>query len=149
MSASVPVEVRVRVIEGRPELPLPSYATPGSAGMDLPAAESLFLHPGSRAAVRTGLAFALPDGYEAQVRPRSGLAFRHGITVLNSPGTIDCDYRGEVKVLLINHGDVGFRIEVGSRIAQLVVAPVSTVRLQPVPMLDDTQRGQGGFGHSG
>lgn len=149
MANTAPVRVRVRVLEGRPELALPSYATPGSAGLDLPAAETVCLQPGARAAVRTGLSIALPLGYEAQVRPRSGLAFKHGVTVLNSPGTIDADYRGEVKVLLINLGEAAFEIAVGDRIAQLVIAPVCAAELDLVLSLDDTTRGEGGFGHTG
>ncbi len=131
------------------DLPLPSYATAGSAGMDLRSAESLTLKPGARALVATGIAVALPDHHEAQVRPRSGLAVKHGITVLNSPGTIDADYRGEIKVPLINLGAEEFTIARGDRIAQMVVAPVTTVQLVEVQTLDVTLRGAGGFGSSG
>jgi dUTP pyrophosphatase len=131
------------------DLPLPSYATTGSAGMDLRSAESLTLKPGARALVATGIAIALPDHYEAQVRPRSGLAVKHGITVLNAPGTIDADYRGEIKVPLINLGADDFVIARGDRIAQMVVAPVVMAELSEVEALDDTQRGAGGFGSSG
>ena len=131
------------------DLPLPSYATPGSAGMDLRSADTLTLKPGARALVSTGLAIALPDTYEAQVRPRSGLAVKHGITVLNSPGTIDSDYRGEIKVPLINHGQEDFVINRGDRIAQMVVAPVTVAELVEVDTLDETERGSGGFGSSG
>jgi dUTP pyrophosphatase len=131
------------------DIELPCYATSGSAGMDLRSAENLTLKPGSRALVATGIAIALPDHYEAQVRPRSGLAIKHGITVLNSPGTIDADYRGEIKVPLINHGQEDFMIARGDRIAQLVVAPVTTAVLVEVETLDDTVRGAGGFGSSG
>jgi dUTP pyrophosphatase len=130
-------------------LALPSYATPGSAGMDLRAAESLTLEPGARALVATGIAIALPEGYEAQVRPRSGLAVKHGVTVLNSPGTVDSDYRGEIKVPLINHGKEDFAITRGDRIAQMVIAAVTTVQLVEVATLDETARGSGGFGSSG
>jgi dUTP pyrophosphatase len=131
------------------DLPLPSYATAGSAGMDLRAAEALTLKPGARALVATGIAIALPENYEAQVRPRSGLAVKHGVTVLNSPGTIDADYRGEIKVPLINHGHEDFVITRGDRIAQLVVASVTTAVLVEVETLDETARGAGGFGSSG
>ena len=131
------------------DLPLPSYATTGSAGMDLRSAESLTLKPGARALVPTGLAIALPDHYEAQVRPRSGLAVKHGITVLNSPGTVDADYRGEIKVPLINHGQEDFVINRGDRIAQMVIAPVTVAELVEVDTLDETGRGKGGFGSSG
>ena len=131
------------------ELALPSYATAGAAGMDLRSAESLTIKPHARALVATGIAFALPHGFEAQVRPRSGLAVKHGVTVLNSPGTIDCDYRGEIKVPLINHGEEDFVIKLGDRIAQMVIAPAPQVTLEEVTSLVDTQRGAGGFGSSG
>jgi dUTP pyrophosphatase len=133
------------------DLDPPAYATAASAGMDLLAAvdEPLALAPGARALVPTGIAIALPPGTEGQVRPRSGLAVRHGITVLNSPGTIDADYRGEVKVPLINHGQEPFVIERGTRIAQLVIAPVAQARWDIAADLDDTARGDGGFGSTG
>jgi dUTP pyrophosphatase len=131
------------------DLPLPTYATSGSAGLDLRSAEALILKPGARALVATGLAIALPANCEAQVRPRSGLAVKHGVTVLNSPGTIDADYRGEIKVPLINLGSEDFVIARGDRIAQMVVAPVLQVDLVEVEVLDDTARGAGGFGSSG
>lgn len=134
------------------DLPLPAYETAGAAGMDLRAAvgpEGLTLAPGARALVPTGLAMALPEGFEAQVRPRSGLAVKFGITVLNAPGTIDADYRGEVRVPLINHGSLPFAIAHGDRIAQIVVAPVSRARLIEVEALDATGRGTGGFGSTG
>jgi len=134
-------------------LPLPAYETHQAAGMDLRAAvaddEPLVLHPGDRFPVPTGLAFALPEGFEGQVRPRSGLAFKAGITCLNSPGTIDADYRGEVKVILINHGAEDFTIRRGDRIAQLVIAPVVQARWAEVASLDETARGAGGFGSTG
>lgn len=130
-------------------LPLPAYETTGAAGMDLRAAESVTIGPGDRQLVPTGLAIALPQGFEAQVRPRSGLAVKHGVTVLNAPGTIDCDYRGEVKVPLINHGREDFIIARGDRIAQMVIAPVSRVVWEEVDLLDGTARGTGGFGSSG
>ena len=130
---------------------MPAYQTPGSAGLDLRAALSETLTLGSleRAAVPTGLCMALPLGFEGQVRPRSGLAFRHGLTVTNAPGTIDADYRGEIKVLLMNLGSEPVTIERGMRVAQLVVAPVVQVQLQPVASLDETARGSGGFGSTG
>ncbi len=132
-------------------LPLPAYATEGAAGMDVVAAVDapLVLAPGARAAVPTGLAMAIAPGFEVQVRPRSGLALNHGLTVANAPGTIDCDYRGEVKVLLVNLGDAPFTIERGMRIAQLVVAPVTRAALVVVEQLDSTARGEGGFGSTG
>lgn len=142
----------VRLPHGQ-DLPLPAYETAQAAGMDLRAAvpvdEPLTLKPGARFAVPTGLAFALPPGFEGQVRPRSGLAFKSGVTVLNSPGTVDADYRGEVKVILINLGEEDFTIRRGDRIAQLVVAPVIQASWQAVESLDDTARGAGGFGSTG
>jgi dUTP pyrophosphatase len=130
-------------------LPLPAYATLGAAGMDVVAAEDLDLAPGARHAVATGFCVAIPAGFEIQVRPRSGLAFKHGISVPNSPGTIDCDYRGELKILLINHGDEPFAIRRGERIAQLVPAAVTAARWDEVETLCDTSRGAGGFGSTG
>ncbi|MGR6328359.1 dUTP diphosphatase [Sphingomonas sp. XXL09] len=130
-------------------LPLPGYATAGAAGMDVVAAESLTLAPGARAAVATGYAIAIPEGYEVQVRPRSGLALKHGVTCLNTPGTIDSDYRGEVKVILANLGHEPFAIERGDRIAQIVPAPVLRATLQEVVELNATARGDGGFGSTG
>lgn len=130
-------------------LPLPSYATPGAAGMDVVAAEDLDLAPGQRHAVATGFRVAIPEGYEIQVRPRSGLAFKHGITVPNTPGTIDSDYRGELKVLLINHGTEFFAIRRGERIAQLVPAAVTLASFEEVGELCETERGAGGFGSTG
>ncbi|QRM53988.1 dUTP diphosphatase [Sinorhizobium sp. BG8] len=134
-------------------LDLPAYETPGAAGMDLRAAlaegERMVLKPGARALVPTGLIFEIPLGYEGQVRPRSGLAFKHGITCLNTPGTIDSDYRGEVKVLLINLGDEDFAIERGMRIAQMVVAPVVQAVIAEVGEASETGRGAGGFGSTG
>lgn len=131
--------------------PLPKYQTALSAGMDLHAnlEESISLKNGERALIPTGLFIELPEGYEAQVRPRSGLALKHGITVLNSPGTIDADYRGEIKVLLINHGSETFEINDGERIAQLVVAQHATVSWQETSTLNNTERGEGGYGSSG
>ena len=134
-------------------LPLPQRQTSGAAGLDLAAAlgpdEVVEIAPGAVAMIPTGLTIAIPPGYEAQVRPRSGLAARHGITVLNSPGTVDSDYRGEVKVLLINHGNAPFPVRRGERIAQMVVAPVSRVQLMEVETLDATERGVGGYGSTG
>ncbi len=130
-------------------LPLPAYATPGAAGLDVVAAEDLDLHPGQRHAVATGFKVAIPEDYEIQVRPRSGLAFKHGISVPNTPGTIDSDYRGELKVLLINHGDQPFPIRRGDRIAQLVPAAVTPATFDEVAELDETNRGGGGFGSTG
>ena len=131
------------------DLPLPAYASTGAAGMDVVAAEDLDLAPGARAAVATGFAITIPDGYEVQVRPRSGLALKHGVTCLNTPGTIDSDYRGEVKVILANLGDAPFPIARGDRIAQLVPAAVVRATLDLVETLGDTVRGQGGFGSTG
>ena len=130
-------------------LPLPAYATAGAAGMDVVAAESLVLDPGDRRAIATGFAIAIPEGYEVQVRPRSGLALKHGITCLNTPGTIDSDYRGEVKVILANLGDAPFPVARGDRIAQLVPAPVQRAQMIEVAALDETARGAGGFGSTG
>ena len=130
-------------------LSLPSYATPGAAGMDVVAAEDIDLAPGQRHAVATGYRVAIPEGFEIQVRPRSGLAFKHGISVPNTPGTIDSDYRGELKILLINHGAETFAIRRGDRIAQLVPAAVTRAAFDEVDVLDDTDRGHGGFGSTG
>jgi dUTP pyrophosphatase len=142
--------VRLPHAEG---LPLPAYESVQAAGMDLRAAvpedAPLALAPGERAAIPTGLAFALPPGYEAQVRPRSGLALKCGLSMVNSPGTIDADYRGEVKVILINHGQEPFIVKRGERVAQLVIAPVVQAIWSEVTSLDDTERGAGGFGHTG
>ena len=133
------------------DLPLPSYETSGSAGMDLPAAieEPIVLGSLERTAIPTGLQIAIPDGFEGQVRPRSGLAFRHGLTVTNAPGTIDADYRGELKVLLVNLGTEPITITRGMRIAQLVIAPVVQATVSEMATLDDTERGTGGFGSTG
>jgi len=134
-----------------PNATLPAYATPGAAGMDLSAAieEPIVLAPGRTALVPCGFAIALPHGFEAQVRPRSGLAAKHAVTVLNAPGTIDCDYRGEVKAILINHGGEPFTITPGMRVAQMVVAAVEQVVWAPADTLPDTARADGGFGHTG
>jgi dUTP pyrophosphatase len=143
------IEVRVKRLNHGAGLPLPAYTTEGAAGMDICAAESLNLRVGKRHAVATGFAFAIPDGYEIQVRPRSGLALKQGITCLNTPGTIDSDYRGEVKVILANLGEDDFMINKGDRIAQIVVAPVTRGTMVEVESLDDTARGAGGFGSTG
>jgi dUTP pyrophosphatase len=147
--SSQKVEVRVKRLNHGAGLALPAYATSGAAGMDICAAESLNLRAGKRHAVATGFAFAIPDGYEVQVRPRSGLALKHGISCLNTPGTIDSDYRGEVKVILANLGEDDFMINKGDRIAQIVVAPVTHGHLVEVDDLDETTRGAGGFGSTG
>jgi dUTP pyrophosphatase len=145
------IQIEIRRLAHGAGLPLPGYATAGSAGMDLLAAVEapVTLAPGARALVPTGLALALPAGYEAQLRPRSGLALKHGVTLLNSPGTIDSDYRGEVKVILVNHGAEPFLVERGARIAQLVVAPVAHVTWSERGELDNTDREAGGFGSTG
>lgn len=145
------IDIAITVLPHGAGLPLPAYATDGAAGMDVVAAipEPLILAPGSRAAVPTGLAMAIPPGFEVQVRPRSGLAAKHGLTVANAPGTIDADYRGEVKVLLMNLGPDPVTIEPAMRIAQLVPAAVTRARLTVVDTLDDTARGAGGFGSTG
>lgn len=132
-----------------PEAVLPAYAHPGDAGMDLCSAESLVIPAGGRSLVRTGLKMALPAGYEAQVRPRSGLALKRGVTVLNSPGTVDEGYRGEVGVILANFGAEDFKIETGDRIAQMVIAPVTRAEVVETDELDATARGEGGFGSTG
>lgn len=145
------VSVAVKRLPHNTDLPLPAYESAAAAGMDLPAAveQDLVLAPGERTLVPTGLAIALPEGYEAQVRPRSGLAARNGVTVLNTPGTVDADYRGEVKVILANLGKESFTIERGMRIAQMVIAPVVQASLQEADELPETARGEGGFGSTG
>jgi dUTP pyrophosphatase len=143
------VKVQILRLGNGKDLPLPVYATSGSAGLDLRAAEAFTLKPGERALVPTGVAIALPKGFEAQVRPRSGLAVKHGVTVLNAPGTIDADYRGEIKVPIINHGAEDFVIVRGDRIAQMVIAPVTIATLVEIDRLEETERGSGGFGSSG
>jgi dUTP pyrophosphatase len=145
------VEIAVSRLPHNTDLPLPAYETAQSAGMDLAAANDapVTLAPGGRAMVPTGLAIALPAGYEAQIRPRSGLAAKNGVTVLNTPGTVDADYRGEVKVILINLGDDAFEIERGMRIAQMVIAPVIQASFTEVDTLPETARGTGGFGSTG
>jgi len=149
MPSSDAVEVRIRRLPHGEGLDLPHYATGGAAGMDVLSAEDLVLQPGMRHAVETGLSVAIPPGYEIQVRPRSGLALKHGISVPNTPGTIDSDYRGELKVIVINHGAEPFAIHRGDRIAQLVLAAVTRAAWREVTELDETQRGAGGFGSTG
>jgi dUTP pyrophosphatase len=148
-----PIQVNIRQLPHAEGLPLPAYQTAHAAGLDLlaavPESAPLTLAPGKHAMVPTGLAIALPEGFEAQVRPRSGLAAKHGVTVLNSPGTIDADYRGEIQVILINHGAEPFIIRRGERIAQMVIAPVVQAALVPVTSLPETDRGSGGFGSTG
>ncbi len=145
------VVVKVRRLNPGSVVPLPVYMTSHAAGMDLCAelADDLLLHPGERTLVPTGIAIELPDGYEAQIRPRSGLALRHGIALVNAPGTIDPDYRGEIGVIVINHGTEPFLIRSGERIAQMVIAPFVRAVLVPVEELESTARGDGGFGHTG
>ena len=139
-SPLAPIDIQLKRLPHGADLPVPAYATAHAAGMDVVSAEELLLPPGGRHAVATGFAMAIPEGYEVQVRPRSGLALKHGISLPNTPGTIDADYRGELKIILINLGD---------SIAQLVVAPVQLASFTEVDMLDDTARGQGGFGSTG
>jgi dUTP pyrophosphatase len=148
-SNSEQVAVQVKRLPHGAGLELPRYATPGAAGMDVVSAEDVTLASGARHAVATGLALAIPPGYEIQVRPRSGLALKHGITVPNTPGTIDSDYRGELKVIMINHGAEPFPIARGDRVAQLVLAPVTQAKWDEVDELDETERGAGGFGSTG
>jgi dUTP pyrophosphatase len=150
-SPTAPVTIRITRLPGARGLPLPARATAGSAGFDLHAAleRDLVLAPGDRALVPTGFAIAVPDGYEAQVRPRSGLALRHGLVLPNAPGTIDADYRGEVSVIVLNAGRDPITLRRGDRIAQMVIAPVSHARFVEVESLDETARGAGGFGHTG
>ena len=147
LTEAVPVAV-MRLAHGE-GLDLPAYATEGAAGMDVVAAEDVLLQAGARAAVATGLAMAIPHGFEVQVRPRSGLALKHGVTLANAPGTIDSDYRGELKVILVNLGAEAFEIRRGDRVAQLVVAPVVRASWVEVSALDETVRGAGGFGSTG
>jgi dUTP pyrophosphatase len=154
VTPQIPVpEIGVKVLPHGRGLPLPAYETTHAAGMDLRAAtpedEPLTLHPGDRRPVPTGLAIAIPPGFEGQVRPRSGLALRHGVTCLNSPGTVDADYRGEVMVILINHGPENFVVRRGERIAQLLISPVVQATWREVETLDGTARGEGGFGSTG
>ena len=151
MSEQPEITIHVQVEPEGEGLELPAYATPGAAGMDLRAAidDETVIPPGGRELVTTGIHIAVPHGYEAQVRPRSGLAVRHGIAVLNSPGTIDSDYRGTVAVILANLGDEDFVLKRGDRIAQLVIAPVARAELVQADRLEESERGAGGFGHTG
>lgn len=149
MPSSNPVPVRIKRLPHGHGLDLPAYATAGAAGMDVVSAEDVTIASGARHAVATGLAMAIPAGFEVQVRPRSGLALKHGISVPNTPGTIDSDYRGELKVILINHGHDAFEIRRGDRIAQLVLAPVTQAAWLEAEELDETARGEGGFGSTG
>ncbi|MCF6198305.1 MAG: dUTP diphosphatase [Hyphomicrobiaceae bacterium] len=152
-SLASPFDLKLKILPHGEGLPLPAYHSIEAAGADLAAAvpenEPLILQPGRFVLVPAGLAMALRQGYEAQIRPRSGLAFKYGVTVLNAPGTIDADYRGEIKVLLINHGSGDFKITRGLRIAQMIIAPVVQVRFEPVAKLDDSARGSAGFGSTG
>lgn len=141
--------IRFKREAGGEDLELPSYQTTGSAGMDVRAAHDHLLQPGDTALIATGFSMAVPPGFEAQMRPRSGLAIKHGITLLNTPGTVDSDYRGEVKVILTNLGRAAFQVRRGDRIAQIIIARVERAQIEEVKVLDDTQRGSGGFGHSG
>ena len=143
------VGMTVEFMRIHPEAVVPSYAHPGDAGMDVSACESAVLRPGERKRIRTGLVMALPPGTEAQMRPRSGLALRHGVTLLNAPGTVDEGYRGEIGVILINHGDTPFEITAGMRIAQMVIAPVARAEVREVAELGGTVRGTAGFGSTG
>lgn len=145
------VEVKIKKLRPGNNIPLPAYMTTHSAGMDLYADidDKIVVAPMERALVPTGISIALPDGYEAQIRPRSGLAIKHGMTLVNSPGTIDADYRGEIKVIMINLGHEDFTVKKGERIAQMVVHQVSRVNWEQVDNLDLTDRGEGGFGHTG
>ena len=149
MSPLQEIEIAIQRLPNGGGLPLPAYASDGAAGMDVVAAESLTIRPGTRHAVATGFAMAIPAGYEVQVRPRSGLALKHGVTCLNTPGTIDSDYRGEVKVLLINLGDESFSVTRGLRIAQIVIAPVTRAEIEERRHAGATLRGEGGFGSTG
>lgn len=141
--------MKIQIINHSNNNPIPSYETDGAAGMDIRSNEVFVISPGERRIVKTGLHIQLPQGYEAQIRPRSGLAIKSGITVLNSPGTIDSDYRGEIGVILINHSDKMFGINIGDRIAQMVIAKYEQVEFEQVESLDETERGEGGFGHTG
>ncbi len=143
------IEIKLQRLVHGENLPAPAYATDGAAGLDVVAAEDVTLAPGQRRAVATGFAIAIPEGYEVQVRPRSGLALKHGVTCLNTPGTIDHDYRGEVKIILANLGSTAFEVRRGERIAQLVPAPVLKAAFREVDSLSETSRGAGGFGSTG
>ena len=143
--------MQIRILKKHPDAIIPQYATAGASGLDLHARipHDIYLQPGVRFTCPVGIGIELPEGFEAQVRPRSGLAMKHGVTVLNSPGTVDADYRGEICAILINHGDQAFKIEPNQRVAQLVIAPVVRVELVETDVLAETLRGAGGFGHTG
>ncbi|PLX44911.1 MAG: dUTP diphosphatase [Deltaproteobacteria bacterium] len=143
------IKVEVKRLESAKGIPLPDYQTAHAAGLDLVAVEELTLAPGERGAVGTGLTVAIPEGFELQVRPRSGLAIKHGITLVNTPGTIDADYRGEIRILLINHGKQPFKIRRGERVAQALLAPVTRIVWDEVEKLPESDRGAGGFGSTG
>jgi dUTP pyrophosphatase len=145
----VEVEIQIRIEASARDLPIPNYMTPGSSGLDLLASESVMIGAGDWAKVCCGFSIAIPIGYEGQVRPRSGIALEYGVTVLNAPGTIDADYRGLVQVILINHGTRNYQVERGARIAQLVISPVLHALLRTTESLEETERAQGGFGHTG
>lgn len=151
MTSPSPLAIQLAKLPHAADLPLPAYQTDGAAGMDLMAAlsEDIILKAGQFTAIPTGLTIALPKGYEAQIRPRSGLAFKWGVTVLNSPGTIDCDYRGEIKIALINHGSEAVTISHAMRIAQMIISPVIQAQWQETDQLDSTDRGTDGFGSTG
>lgn len=149
MNGEYKITVKIRRDAASADIPLPSYATPGSAGMDLRSCETTSLAPGEYKAVGTGIFLEIPEGFEGQVRPRSGLALKHGITLLNSPGTVDSDYRGEIKVILVNHGPETFEIAVGDRIAQIIFGRVYTAELAENADLHETERASGGFGSTG
>lgn len=142
-------ELTIRIKKLREDVEIPKYQTEGAAGFDLTADKEKLMYPGQMAVFGTGLAFAIPEGYEGECRPRSGTAFKHGITLINSPGTIDSDYRGEVKVCLVHHGLYPYRVKKGQRICQMLIKPVVKASLIEVDELDDTARGSGGFGHTG
>jgi dUTP pyrophosphatase len=143
------VEIKIKRDASARDIPLPSYATDGAAGMDLRAAEETELPPGGRAAVRTGIYLEIPQGWEGQVRPRSGLALKHGVTLLNAPGTVDSDYRGEIKVILVNLGQETFSVKRGDRIAQMIFSPHGRASLRETEEISDTERASGGFGSTG
>lgn len=151
LMSSNEIHVAIEILPGQNDIPLPAYQSEHAAGMDVCAAveETVTIEPGQIALIPAGFRMAVPFGYEAQIRPRSGLAVKHGISMPNTPGTIDADYRGEVKVPLINHGSEAFLVQRGMRIAQMIIKPVPRVHWQVVSKLDDTTRGQGGFGHTG
>ncbi len=143
------LKIGVKKLPGTEDLALPSYQTNHSAGMDIVSAQSVEIAPGERTMISTGLTVAIPDGFEAQIRPRSGLAVKHGITLVNTPGTIDADYRGEIRIIMINHGDEVFAVKRGERIAQMIIAPVTRCNWELMDELPESGRGEGGFGSTG